>query len=100
MLGSRLTPGASCPPAPAAKATLEKEVEEHYRKHASKASRMGAADVAAEYQAIKADAAAKTAKISAECDALSAQLQVGESGSAVSGAAGRDAAAGWSGHTN
>lgn len=61
-----------------AKAALDKEIEQHYRAHASKASRMDAADVAAEYQAIKADVATKTSKISAECDVLVVQLQADE----------------------
>eukprot|EP00955_Chlamydomonas_euryale_P074579 362070-Chlamydomonas_euryale.AAC.23 len=59
-------------------AALEAEVKAHYARHASKASKMGSADVAAEYQRIKADVATKTAKISAECDALQAQLQADE----------------------
>ena len=41
---------------------------------------MGAADVAAEYQAIKAEVAAKTSKAAAECSALEAQLQVNKAG--------------------
>ena len=55
---------------------LEAEVEAHYRAHASKASKLGAADVAAEYQSIKAEVATKTAKIASECEGLTAQLQV------------------------
>ena len=51
-------------------------MEQHYRAHASEASKLGSADVAAEYQRIKAEAAAKTAKHASECDALTAQLQV------------------------
>lgn len=58
-------------------AALEAEVKLHYQKHASKASKLGSADVAAEYQRIKSEVAAKTAKIGTEYDALQAQLQVG-----------------------
>ncbi|GAX83463.1 hypothetical protein CEUSTIGMA_g10888.t1 [Chlamydomonas eustigma] len=57
---------------------LEEEVEEHYNAHASEASRMGSAALTSEYQSIKAEAAAKTAKLTAERDSLAAQLQADE----------------------
>ncbi|KAG1680336.1 hypothetical protein FOA52_015426 [Chlamydomonas sp. UWO 241] len=57
---------------------LEAEVKTHYARHASKASKMGAADVTAEYQRIKAEVAAKTGKLQAECSALQAQLTADE----------------------
>ena len=60
----------------AARMELESEVEQHYRTHASEASRLGSADVAAEYQSIKAEVEVKTAKIASECEVLLAQLQV------------------------
>jgi hypothetical protein len=63
-------------PPPAARTELEAEVEQHYRTHASEASRLGSADVAAEYQSIKAEVEVKTAKIASECEVLTAQLQV------------------------
>jgi hypothetical protein len=74
---------------PAANSALEREVEEHYRAHDSKASKMGAADVAAEYQRIKAEAAGKTSKTTSELEALAAQLQVRRRGGKAGGQSAR-----------